>query len=182
MFSTASTIRAHGPSKTLGDHNSQRRRGKLASRDTHPSSECALGTLNWLSLRKPATYCSSTRRRSCRNCVSAGKFSGSPLQPGRAPSQATGWTGAPQREEGSAYSYLKPIGNFSVDLVDALYSLVQRVHGLVGSEVRLSRWSADCGATGRLGLLGAAIPGGRDTRFSGPHPWWARRGRRQWRR
>jgi len=83
---------------------------------TNPSSDAPLGTLNRSSFRSPATYCSSTLLRSCNHHFS---FALVDIRLGA--------------------SYLEPIGNFLVDLRDALDAVRQRLDGLTRLEARLKR-------------------------------------------
>lgn len=50
--------------------------------------------------------------------------------------------GAPSGEA----SYLEPVGNFEVDLVDALDAVVERLRGLAGLQMGLVQVSAVCRA------------------------------------
>lgn len=64
-------------------------------------------------------YCSSTLRRSWIELLAR-------AQGGHAERAQIGWV-----------AYLKPVGDFSVDFVDALDSLIEDLHGLLWLQYRL---------------------------------------------
>jgi hypothetical protein len=138
---------------------------------THPRSDEAFGTLNSSSFLSPATYWSSSRRRSydavhvssLSRPVWLGPFKRGIVEPAR------GLAAVP--------SYLKPVGYLGVGLANPLQAIVDDLHGLCRLQVCLRRreWYVSRKAVCRCRRIGpgwrVGLPASLGTRIFGGRPW-----------
>lgn len=120
-----------------------RNRGHRRRRETYPSSDEALGTLNRSSFLSPATYCSSTRRRSCNEVAQSHCSCTADLA-----FEASSWFlrcllpfVCPQF--GSWWSYLEPVCDLGVYSANPLQTFADNLVCLGGLQICLRRDGRD---------------------------------------